>query len=605
MHGGKGFRHLFRAAIGTLLLSGAVIAPAQPATATVTVGLSLINWAYTDSRNPESSYVDQGVRHPVGAWRDAEGKHHKSRAYFTFDLSAVRGTEIVSAVMAFEEKEANDCDKPRTWQLWRTTGITPATSWDSAPQELELLGSPQGFGCPAEWVGIDLRDTVVAALARGDRSLTVGLRVPEDSEGNLHLGRRISWFPTASVTANTEPFVPADLAIDNRPCMPATPMWVNLLSPELRARVDDPDRGGAQSQPVNATFAVWAVDSPSERLESTSRTSPAPSTFRYRIPDGFLQPDRLYAWSVRANDDRTSSAWAPECRFTVDLTGPATGPTVTSIDYPPGGPGNGGVGIPGDFTFSANGDKDVVGFRYFLSTGPTGYVAADAPGGSATVSLIPLWPGEHELYVMSVDAASNASEPTVYTFHARDTMPYAQDTEPKNWAGDPRIVIFHPGMKNVTSYLYRIDEGPIQTIAAGPDGTAQVSVVPSPWGSVLYLSSVSADGIVVGESYNLLAVDTTPFVTSPDFIDATGTVGVTGTFTLAPHMHAVAGYDVILLDPNGSAARQTVAAGKDGVATLPFTPAIAGYHWLYVLSRTADGFESPYQMVSFLVLDPT
>jgi hypothetical protein len=51
-------------------------------------------------------------------------------------------------------------------------------------------------------------------------------------------------------------------------------------------------------------------------------------------------------------------------QFIVDTTRPATAPTVTSTDYPADGVEHGGPGIPGTFTFSANGDKDVVGFRY-------------------------------------------------------------------------------------------------------------------------------------------------------------------------------------------------------------------------------------------------
>ncbi|HEU5473088.1 MAG TPA: hypothetical protein VFV67_20775 [Actinophytocola sp.] len=72
-------------------------------------------------------------------------------------------------------------------------------------------------------------------------------------------------------------------------------------------------------------------------------------------------------------------------------------PTVGSTDYPENNPypGVGAPGLPGRFTFDANGSADVVGFRYgefFAST----FVAADRPGGSATVEFAPRGQGTED-----------------------------------------------------------------------------------------------------------------------------------------------------------------------------------------------------------------
>ncbi|WP_211763812.1 hypothetical protein [Kutzneria sp. CA-103260] len=89
-------------------------------------------------------------------------------------------------------------------------------------------------------------------------------------------------------------------------------------------------------------------------------------------------------------------------------------PTVSSPDYPPNASA-GGIGRPGRFTFSANGSTDVVGFRYGPDF-PSTYVAADQPGGSATVWITPTTFGVQKVAVKSVDAAGNSSPITTYWF---------------------------------------------------------------------------------------------------------------------------------------------------------------------------------------------
>jgi len=90
-------------------------------------------------------------------------------------------------------------------------------------------------------------------------------------------------------------------------------------------------------------------------------------------------------------------------------------PSVSSPDYPPG-VAAGGIGRPGRFTFSANGSTDVVGFRYGPDF-PSTYVAADQPGGSATVWITPTTFGVQKVAVKSVDAAGDTSAITTYWYY--------------------------------------------------------------------------------------------------------------------------------------------------------------------------------------------
>lgn len=81
------------------------------------------------------------------------------------------------------------------------------------------------------------------------------------------------------------------------------------------------------------------------------------------VPAGALSDGGSYAWRVRGFDDAASGEWSEWCEITVDATRPDQAPTVTSADYPPSGE-HGGVGLPGDFTFTADGVSDVVAFLY-------------------------------------------------------------------------------------------------------------------------------------------------------------------------------------------------------------------------------------------------
>ena len=53
--------------------------------------------------------------------------------------------------------------------------------------------------------------------------------------------------------------------------------------------IDDPDSGGVVVQPVTATFAVWPLSNPNERLEWTTHESYAPTTFSFPLPTGYAR----------------------------------------------------------------------------------------------------------------------------------------------------------------------------------------------------------------------------------------------------------------------------------------------------------------------------
>ena len=115
-------------------------------------------------------------------------------------------------------------------------------------------------------------------------------------------------------------------------------------------------------------FFEWWQRPVEERIgEADSWTGLSGSSFNVVIPDGALHDGGTYAWRVQGVDDVTSGPWSDWCEFNVDTTRPDKAPTVTSEDYPPTD-AHGGPGVPGTFTFTANGVEDAVEFRYGPST---------------------------------------------------------------------------------------------------------------------------------------------------------------------------------------------------------------------------------------------
>lgn len=183
--------------------------------------------------------------------------------------------------------------------------------------------------------------------------------------------------------------------------------------------IADPD-----GTPVEARFAFWQVSAPEQRRE----VFPVPATTGHAsapVPADLLRDGGAYAWAVRGEDGFTTSEWSRPCLLTADHTAPDVAPEVTSPVYRENGgpPGDGGQGVPGDFTFTANGVADVVAFEYHGIGLPHGLVDADRPGGSATVSLTPTADGPVSVSVAGVDRAGNRSPERTYRFWARTTAP--------------------------------------------------------------------------------------------------------------------------------------------------------------------------------------
>ncbi|WP_116022151.1 hypothetical protein [Thermomonospora umbrina] len=182
--------------------------------------------------------------------------------------------------------------------------------------------------------------------------------------------------------------------------------WIGTSAPQFRAEIADDAPG-----PLRATFEWIRVDGTKIGEENVDEWSGNPVQ-AWTAHGAFV--DGTYAWHVRVSDETGPGPWSPWCQFTVDITRPATLPTVTSTDFPKlvwSRP----PGVSGTFHLTGVGDPDVVKFLYELDN-KTVIVGADRPGGTASFSFTPPRTGPYTLKVRSMDRAGNVGEPVIYDF---------------------------------------------------------------------------------------------------------------------------------------------------------------------------------------------
>ncbi|WP_186382521.1 hypothetical protein, partial [Amycolatopsis rhizosphaerae] len=568
------------------LFTSALVAGGPPASAgTSPLEILSSSWAYTDSRAVHTSTADGTGDAPVGAWRDDSGKLHLSKSYFTLDLSALVGARIFDATASVAEHRVNNCDQPRATQLWLTDTAEKPT-WDDQPEERAMLPALTATpGCPSPYVTWDAAGTVRQALAAGRTKITLALLIPEDQQGDLSYGRAYANDLRIAVRYNNPPGIPTELTLDFQAC-DQPPVFARNTSPELRARLSDPN----PTDRLRAHFAVWPDGQPEQRTTVDSGAVTDGTVAMVSLPNALSVENQVYDFAVQADDGDDVSAWSAPCQYTVDTHGPAAEPTVTSPNYPDDGALHFGVGASGSFTFGANGAADAVGF-YYGSTAATTYVAADQPGGNATVSYTPQNSGLNRLYVQSADAAGNRSPVHQYSFYVQDTQPRV--TVPNETGlGSPVTISFSPTVTGVVSYTYQLDAGPQITVPAVADGTASVSVTPAKYGghsvSVWSSSPALAKSGVATRSF---FANDAPLVSGDVYPDhgSGGGPGVPGTFTLTPRMPNVTGYVYYVNWPFSSDPPISVPANPDGTATFVFTPPTADSYDLTVFAQTADG----------------
>ncbi|GAA4412308.1 hypothetical protein GCM10023148_05870 [Actinokineospora soli] len=579
------------------LAAAGVVATAQPAAATGQLGhrdVAPSSWLHTDSRTPHAAIATgDGAR--VGAWRDDAGQHHIGKAYFTFDLAPFSGTSVETARVRLPELAVTDCGAERATEVWAVAPERPITWADQPVEQVELPGPATAGGCVDEFLTWDAVDVVRQAVAEGRSSVTLAVRVSEEHQGDVRHGRVHRTNPRLSITYNTPPSTPTRLLVGSGAVPCAEGLVLGDDQPLAAASLSDPDG----EYGLTARFAFWSVDDPATRVEHTHTVVGGQATSSF--PRGMVQHGGTYAFAVRGEDGRAVSEWSRPCSFRSDRVAPDKAPTVTSPVYRRNGgpPGDGGQGVPGEFTFTANGVADVVAFEYDGIGVDHGRVAADRPGGSATVSITPTSDGPVHLFVRGVDAAGLRSPSATYDFWVKTTAPWVQ-TPYMPELNRPFTVVFEATQEGATTFHYRVDGGAEQTVPVEADGTNRVTMTPTDPTKERYAFTVwttTADGARSGVTAKDVYVHfAAPWIWADPWYPV---LGDTVELTFEPAARDVATYTYTV---NGGDPI-VVAADPDGYARVRHTADRLETFDVTVFSTSSDGIDSGTARESFPVRD--
>ncbi|MEJ3745796.1 DNRLRE domain-containing protein, partial [Actinomycetes bacterium KLBMP 9797] len=347
----------------------------------------------------------------------------KTRSFFRFDTSDVKGKHILKATLQTFEVWSRSCTA-REVQVWATNPISSGTTWSKQPSwvtKLTQKSFAKGYSssCPAGGVEFDVTSHVKTSASKGWDNVTQGLRASATAESNRDT---LSWKrfrnnPSITIVYNTVPGKPTNLTTDGSSICTtgAGRLVIGTATPTLRASVSDADNA------VKAHFQWWKVDgtAPVGEWTSASVAGKKPTTVAKAIPSGAFANGTIAKWRVRAEDGTDSSAWSPFCEFQVDTSRPPI-PTVTSTAFPDGAEGDAVMGRSSSVTVGANGGADVTSYEYVLNGDATALTRKATPavaGGAVTFSVTPdrfvNW-----LHVRAVDKAANRSAVATVVFYA-------------------------------------------------------------------------------------------------------------------------------------------------------------------------------------------
>ncbi|MFF4057454.1 hypothetical protein ACFYZ8_13380 [Streptomyces sp. NPDC001668] len=383
------------------------------------------------AKNYDSTqYGDPGVGY--NSWSGCIGVE---RSYFQLAVpSAVYDSHIVSATVDAKENYSASCSLSSDVSLYWSGAISSSTTWNAKPSLTSKLATKSfGPACTSEPSGgFPVTSTIAKGAAAHWKSWTFALVNSQNSSGDGNYFKRFDNNPSMSIEYNHVPNKPGTLATKvgstSLGCGTATPYPIvgktlATTPPTLNAKVSDTDKDA-----LAATYSYWVGSGSATTTASATVASGAnapkqlPSSFMSGLADG-----SVVSWKVTSSDGKDTSATSATCHFTVDLHSPAQ-PTVTSADnlYPEDQPGATAAGTPGNFTVSVDpgtNGNNAAKFLYGLDAAPptSNTPAAQtktAVSNKATITVTPVAPGTHTLYVYAVDSAGNVSSQQQYEFTA-------------------------------------------------------------------------------------------------------------------------------------------------------------------------------------------
>ncbi|TCC32370.1 LamG-like jellyroll fold domain-containing protein [Kribbella sindirgiensis] len=394
----------------------------------------LYGWAMVFSGHPEDEYWGgdgDGVA-KVGDCYDANNECYGigvARSYFRFDVRDLLGGRKLIKSASFNAflDHVPDCSRPRTVRASSTAPVGTGTNWNNRPGIATSLGDVMPPQCKDIWLGWSAVRAVNDGLSLHSGWATIALSAT--NEADQYAWKKFGTRPTLSVTYNTRPGVPTDLAVEGQLCR-GQEIFVN---PAVSGEEEDQTRGPVLSvkateddpQLIRAVFE-WADRAHNRIGGATTGLFASGTTFKAGVPAANAAHGSRLSFRAFASDDVDGSGWSGYCDLTIDKVAPQEAPAVHSDTYlectAASCPRSGGVGFTGGFTFTAGlTDTDVAGFRYSLLGAFENRYATVGSDGVAHALVTPPDYGPQFLSVRAVDRAGNVSAAaTVYEFFVKN-----------------------------------------------------------------------------------------------------------------------------------------------------------------------------------------
>lgn len=482
-----------------------------------------------------------------------DGGATKARSYLHFDMSAFRGTRVLSSTLWLYAVHSYSCSA-RNWEVWSTPLVGTGTRWANQPAPWNLFatnGTTRGHdgGCAPDWVPTTITNL---AQAWSDQGFTnAGVMLKAENEGDSYGWKKFSSaeggaVPHVDITYNTRPSPVTGLNVSDRGDSGEV-TYTRSTTPLLTFRVNDPD-----GEAVRAFIYVYEGNT--MILNQEVGVIPSGSVGQWQVPAGLLQQGKTYKFRAAVHDNYD---WSGDSFFAIRAK---LGGNVLDVNNCGHDAGN-NIGVWGFWGAGCQ--------RWALRSRPGGFadiierdnaqVAADiANCGTANGTNVALW---H------------------FSFGGNDCQ---------QWAFDP----IGDGEYKIRA---KINSNKVLDVA-GCTPNAGANVWLWDWYGAdcqhWFLDPAPDPGVTI--AWQQFTVDTqapgAPFVSSTDYPNDNTWhkgAGQAGTFTVNPPAGTpdVASY-VYGLDVTPAT---DVAADANGVATPSITPATDGQHVLNVRTKDKAG----------------
>lgn len=351
--------------------------------------------AYISSSAPNTNFDGAGQWNGTDYVDEASATTSTRSTDAYYDLSWLSGRSVSAAT--WYGYVTNGAAFPAGYQIqplngsWTETGVT----WNTQPSTIAGASVTGSATAASTWASNSITSWVQNWA--GGSWTNNGVVISHNGSGtNLR-------FAADESSSNLSYIQVAYDSYPTTPTMrqPAPSSSTNDVTPQLSARVKDPDGGT-----LHGDYEIWSASTGGTLLYSGGGSTTS-SGDRSTWTTPTLTNGTTYWWDLRADDGSAQSAYTTRRSFTIDTTAPAA-PGISSTTYTSG---SWNSAASGAFTFTNGGSSDVVGYYYdFNNSDPT---ANNTTSGTPTISEPSGW---HELDVRSYDAAGNLSPLATFTY---------------------------------------------------------------------------------------------------------------------------------------------------------------------------------------------